>query len=343
MDSIRSRCFKLLKTKFVRLLCVCFASILLVFVLAGAAITKYLVIIEDGDTKAVIYTSQGEPQAILDDEGVALTSNDTYTFSGFADGKATIKINRAKKVTIKADAKENTVFMIEGTVADALSNAKVSVVDDDLINVSLTENIVDNMNIVINRVVMKEIITQKEIPADSIKVPTPLLQNGRRSVLYQGTNGLNETKVLQTIIDGEVVEEKQISSEVIKKPISSTVLVGDSSATISEITPRQSITLDAKGNPVNYKSKVVGKATAYSTFGRRTALKPGNVAMELSGFPKGTRLYIKTPDGSFVYGYSVVKDTGTAVSDGRVLVDLFFDSYKESCLFGAKNVEIYIL
>ena len=59
--------------------------------------------------------------------------------------------------------------------------------------------------------------------------------------------------------------------------------------------------------------------------------------------PYGSKLYIKSSDGSFVYGYAVAADTGIALMDGRVTVDLYFDTYLESCLFGAKTMDIYVL
>ncbi len=139
------------------------------------------------------------------------------------------------------------------------------------------------------------------------------------------------------------MEEKLLTMDIVKNPIAAKMLVGDPNAPTSQLIPQEPIELDANGNPVNYIRKVTGKATAYSSRSNRASLKPGNVAMKLSQFPKGTKLYIKTPNGSFTYGYSVVKDTGTALKDGRILVDLFFDSYKESCLFGAKTVEVYVL
>ena len=59
--------------------------------------------------------------------------------------------------------------------------------------------------------------------------------------------------------------------------------------------------------------------------------------------PYGTKLYIKAADGSFTYGYAIAADTGTALMDGRVLVDLFFDTNQECYAFGAKKMEVYVL
>jgi uncharacterized protein YabE (DUF348 family)/3D (Asp-Asp-Asp) domain-containing protein len=343
MDSIRCRCTELFKTKLARLLVICVASCVLIVVLTGAAVTKYLVVIDDDTTQTIVYTSESEPEAILAQQNITLSPYDEIEFSGFQENKATLKILRARKVDITADGKLKTVYLAKGTVQDALNKANVELADDDLINASLTEPINSNMDIVINRVVYKTVTTQTPIPCDIIKYPTQTLAKGKTRVLSQGANGILETAIKQTIIDGEIVEEKLVSETVVKKPVTTTMLVGDPNAPVSQLIPKKPIELDAKGNPVSYKAKYVGKATAYSSLGKKTNLKPGCVAMNLSKFPKGTKLYIKTPNGSFVYGYSEVRDTGVAVNDGTILVDLFFSSYKESCLFGAKTVEVYVL
>ncbi|WMJ23950.1 G5 domain-containing protein [Paludicola sp. MB14-C6] len=343
MDSIRSRCTELLKTKLARLLVICVASCVLVAVLIGAAVTKYLVVIDDEKVQTIVYTSENQPQAILAQQNIALSPYDEIDFTGFQDNKATITIHRARKVDITADGKLNSVYLPKGTVKEALERANVKLVDDDLINVSLDEPINNNMDIIINRVVYKTITSQTPIPCEIMKVPTQTLPKGKTRVLSQGANGVLETATKQTLIDGQVVEEKLISETVVKKPITTVVLLGDPNAPVSQLIPKQPVQLDGNGNPVSYKAKYTGRATAYSSLGKRTALKPGYVAMNLSRFPRGTRLYIKTPNGSFTYGYAEVKDTGHAVADGAALVDLFFGSYQESCLFGAKTVEVYVL
>ena len=54
-------------------------------------------------------------------------------------------------------------------------------------------------------------------------------------------------------------------------------------------------------------------------------------------------MYIKTADGSFVYGYAVAADTGGFIKNHPTGVDLFMSS-KAACVnFGVRNVEIYIL
>ena len=36
-------------------------------------------------------------------------------------------------------------------------------------------------------------------------------------------------------------------------------------------------------------------------------------------------------------------DTGIAVQDGRILVDLFYETYAESVINGAINVNVYVV
>ena len=69
----------------------------------------------------------------------------------------------------------------------------------------------------------------------------------------------------------------------------------------------------------------------------------GTVAVDPDVIPYGTLLYITSTDGSFVYGYAVATDTGIAVQDGRILVDLFYETYAESVINGAINVNVYVV
>ena len=48
-------------------------------------------------------------------------------------------------------------------------------------------------------------------------------------------------------------------------------------------------------------------------------------------------------DGSFVYGYAVATDTGIALQNGHILVDLFYETYAESVINGAIQVNVYVV
>lgn len=89
------------------------------------------------------------------------------------------------------------------------------------------------------------------------------------------------------------------------------------------------------------------KATGYySKTGKGSSglgLGYGTVAVDPDVIPYGTKLYITSTDGKFVYGYAVATDTGIAVQKGQILVDLFYETYAESVINGAIQVNVYVM
>jgi len=72
-------------------------------------------------------------------------------------------------------------------------------------------------------------------------------------------------------------------------------------------------------------------------------MRQGFVAVNTDVIPYGSLLYITSADGSFTYGWAVAADVGEAMMDGRVDIDCFFESYNESCYFGKKLMNIYVV
>ena len=59
--------------------------------------------------------------------------------------------------------------------------------------------------------------------------------------------------------------------------------------------------------------------------------------------PYGTRLYICSADGSYVYGYAIAEDTGDACMAGDIVADLYMNSEAECDSFGRQELNIYVL
>ena len=72
-------------------------------------------------------------------------------------------------------------------------------------------------------------------------------------------------------------------------------------------------------------------------------LSYGYVAVDPTEIPFGSKLYFTSSDGSFVYGYAIAADTGTGLLNDVIDVDLFYETYTESCLNGRRTVDIYVL
>lgn len=344
-EMLSEKCRSLTARKLaVGILCVAFLS-----VLTGITFATNAVYLHDGDSVSVLYTMDSEPQAILADQGITLSSEDKMEFSGIDNHTGTITIKRAFDVSVKADGKTHTVKLAEGTVADALEKAAIKVGDDDLINVSLDESLRPGTSVEVNRVTYKTVTKTVAIPFTETKKESAMVKKGLTKVAVAGEEGKSVSKIREKLVDGKVVSSELIEKKTVKSPVTQVTLVGTSPKTpASKVVPPDSFKLDANGKPMSYSKVLNGRAAAYSAYpgagtasGRRA--KPGHVAVDPRIIPYGTKLYIATPDNSYVYGYAIAADTGTALRQGKILVDCYFDSYAESCQFGIKNVNIYIL
>lgn len=131
-------------------------------------------------------------------------------------------------------------------------------------------------------------------------------------------------------------------------------------AAISNLDWSEEFPLDENGIPQEYRYVLrEQRATGYATrsgrqtwgAGSRTCqaktgvyyCTAGTVAVRSNEIPYGTRMYIRTPGGGFIYGYAVANDTGTGLVEGIIDVDLFYDTYEESVLNSVRWVDIYIL
>ena len=102
--------------------------------------------------------------------------------------------------------------------------------------------------------------------------------------------------------------------------------------------------LFASGDTMTFSRTLVCSATAYS-IGTRTATgRPtavGNIAVDTSVFPYGTRMYVQTVKGSWHYGMATAADCGTAIKGNKI--DLWFKTYSEACDWGRRDCTVYVL
>jgi uncharacterized protein YabE (DUF348 family)/3D (Asp-Asp-Asp) domain-containing protein len=296
-----------------------------------------------------VFTLRTDAKTILSLCGVKLSSDDTIDFSGFKNNYGQIKINRAFPVSVTADKKTQSIFISRGTVSDVLKRAGVKVGSDDIVSVPLTKPVSQCLKIQIQRVTYKVVQQNKVISCKLVQQKTPLLNKGKTKVIDQGANGQYTITMKLRYIDGTVVNQDVTKQEVTKKPKDGMVLVGTNSKTpVSRLVSGGQILTD-RGKSVRYSKCLIGMATAYyakpgsgTASGRKVAV--GNIAVDPKLIPFGSRLYVVSSDGSFVYGYAVAADTGGFCHNGSgVLTDLFFNSKAACSMFGKRKVKIYIL
>ena len=116
---------------------------------------------------------------------------------------------------------------------------------------------------------------------------------------------------------------------------------------VSDPAPTGNTFTTASGEVVSYSRKLTVDATAYScegytgTTATGTTARYGAIAVDPSVIPYGTRMYIVSDDGSYIYGYATAEDCGGAIQG--YMIDLYFDTLAECYAFGRRSCTVYIL
>lgn len=262
-----------------------------------------------------------------------------------------IEIFRNRTITVTADGTTETYIVPSGTLASALDKIGISVGEDDIVSADLKDTVTEGMSVVIQRVVYEEVEKEVPIAYETIWKDTSSLYKGNTQIETYGQDGIRKVVVREKRVDGEVIEdeEEELSSEIIQEPVSEVILVGTKvsltyggvSATVGDGT-----IIDHNGNTISFSSVYKGKCSAYTGGGTTSTGLPaqfGYVAVNPNVIPYGTRMYICSPDGRFVYGYAIAADTGGAVMGGNYLADLYYDTYAECSVFGIRTMCAYIL
>ena len=157
---------------------------------------------------------------------------------------------------------------------------------------------------------------------------------------------IKEVTYRERYVDGELDLALVSKVEVLKKPVNKLVLTYGAGVPVSPLSAPRGVTV-TNGVPSGYSRVITNTAATgyYSPRGKGASglgLYYGSVAVNPNIIPYGTKMYIASPDGKFVYGWAVATDTGTALMQGIIGVDLFYETYLESSLNWKNTVNIYI-
>lgn len=270
---------------------------------------------------------------------------DKLYYTAFSGDLAALDLDRAFTVTVQADGEELSVAMLYGTVADALDRAGITLEGEDYTEPALDENVTLGSTIVVHRVDYQDRVETQAIPYDTEYVYTSLYfrDTRRATVLQNGANGQQTITTRERWVDGELENSVVVDVTTDVEPVDHVIKTYGAGAPVSSLTGPDGTT----NPPTSYSRVLTGKATGYYARSGKGAsglgLGYGTVAVDPRVIPYGTLLYITSTDGSFVYGYAIATDTGLALQNGRILVDLFYETYAESVMNGAIQVNVYVV
>lgn len=292
----------------------------------------------------VLLTSESDPRSLMELSGIEAEEGDQVYYTAFGGSLASLSIQRAFTVTVEADGQALPVKMLQGTVAEALESAGVTLGEHDYTEPALDEEVHIGQTIQVHRVYYEETTEYEVIPCETQYVYTSLYYRNKSKVtVEEGSEGQRLVTTRERWVDGELESTEIIDATNTVEPQHTIVKSYAEGAPVSPLTGPDGTT----NPPASYTQVLTGRATGYSASRGRGAsglgLGYGTVAVDPDVIPYGTLLYIASTDGNFVYGYAVATDTGTALKSGRVLVDLFYETRAEAMLNGVINVNVYVV
>ncbi len=293
---------------------------------------------------------------VREESDLVLPNGDTLT-----SDNGEIKITEGVTVDIKVGSKAYKSYDVpQSTVKDALDHAKIKLGKDDTVNKSLSSKVKNNQKIKVNRVSYKKTVKTEKVKFKTVKKKSKSLYQGQTKVKVKGKTGTKKVTYTTKIVNGKATKKYVTKTKVTKKAVNKVVLVGTKHRDYEmiEYNPTSYKTkssggagtiTDHNGKTIAYKQVISGPATAYyADAGAITSVGDsvhiGGIAVNPDMIPYGSKLFIQSPDGSFVYGYAVANDTGGFAYDGcGVVCDLFYNSYDSCVQFGVRDVNIYVL
>ena len=309
---------------------------------------------EDG-TEQVLMHNGDTVSALLKQERVILGEHDILKpalHTVLTEGMQ-VEVQPRVEIEVTADGATESHIVAAGTVSSALRETGYELGDEDTANYEMTDEIFNGMSIEIGRVTYREVTEEREIDYKVIEKESDSLYIGEVEIETYGQMGIQTIVTKEKLLNGEVVSSEELSNEVTQEPVDEVVLIGtkEEEEIISwddsiEADTTGSTLIDHNGKKVSYSSVLTGSCSAYTGGGITASGLPaavGNVAVNPNVIPYGTRLYICSPDGSFVYGYATAADTGGAFLYGGYLADLYYDTVDECYSFGIRTMNVYIL
>lgn len=346
------------------------ALILMIGILAGlfsqSVFARNRYVITDGDNVTVHQSYSTDPDVVLNEAGIQLSDEDTYTTS-YNDGVSRIVIQRMQLVTVNYRGNQHVVGTFGETLAELLQRMNLEITDGDRISCDLKTETYDGLSVEIIHTEIKVEQIETPIPFETNYFEDPELAPGEERVLIAGAKGTVSKNQRVVYENGEELSRQTVSEVIVREPVTRLVVRGPKTALRDQpdrpeyiVEPasaesteerrdqigKNTITTDS-GMTYTYSRKLNVTCTAYSCEGRTgitatgTVARVGAVAVDPRYIPLGTKMYIVSNDGKYVYGYCVAEDTGGSIKGYKI--DLYFDTEDECWEFGVRSCTAYII
>ncbi len=355
-------------TAVTRLVALLLPIVFVTLLLTQTVFAKNIYLINDGGRVTIHTTYATDPAEVLNEAGLELGRDDTYTTQpGFAMSEITIQRKLAVHITYGGE--KMTVLSQGETVEELLARLELTLTEQDALSVAKNTVTYDGMELVITRVETLEEVYTEAIPFDTLYCYDATLMQGEERVLTEGTEGVLQFRDSVYYVDGKEVTRTEIDQTVLQEPVHRLIAVGmgvelpdyppDEPPIASEpekvpvepgtVLIGDGFIITADGETLTFSHSDIFRATAYhnsdpgctiyTAIG--TLCRVGAIAVDPKVIPYGTRMFIVSNDGKYIYGVAVAEDCGGSIKGNRI--DLYFDSVAECNTFGIRDCTVYFL
>jgi len=356
---------------FSRVISLLLPVVCIVLLLSQTAFAQNTYLINDGGRVMIHTTYATDPAEVLNEAGLTLGKDDTYTTQENL-GMPEITVQRMKTVEILYGGKTLQISCYAETVADLLQQLDIVLTENDVISEAQTATVYDGMVLTVSRTITQEETYTTSIPFITEYCYDASLKEGEQVVLTEGVEGQMQCTAKVHYVNGEEVSRTVLSQKVTLPAVNALIAIGTyvdapdysepqepappvvetpkptpSKPAAPVITENTIITPD--GEVLTYTGTMQAVATAYHNTDPGctiytyigTLCRVGAIAVDPKVIPYGTRMYIVSNDGKYVYGIAVAEDCGGAIKGNRI--DLYYDTVPECLQFGIRDCTIYFL
>lgn len=334
-----------------RTLAVLIAITCLVSVLAQTVFAQNTYVITDGSHRIVHTTFTTDPARVLTEAGFDLEADDTYT-TVTTDGVSKITVRRSKTVTVDNCGKILTVTGNGQTVAEILTRMGIPTNSEYTVTPALDTVATDGMQITVTRTVTVVETYVVEQAFETVTCEDPTLAKGQEKILVPGSVGMIQRKA-EVVYTNAVEQSRTVIEETELEPVVNQVVAIGTGEEVGKTSTKpligDGVIVLPSGEILTYSKTEQFVATAYSKYNAGcddytatgTRVRWGVVAVDPTVIPYGTRMFIVSNDGKYVYGVSTAEDCGGSIKGNRL--DLYMDTDAECFQFGVRDCTVYFL
>lgn len=287
---------------------------------------------------------------VLLEQGISLSETDKLNLpadSSLSDDTEII-LKHGKEIKIITPEGEDTVIITSADPADAVRECGYTLSSADEINFD-GESVATSAKIEVRSISYSYETVEEEIPFETEYTESDSLYKGQSETKQEGQNGVvTKTYSVARYNDGTEKSRELSSEEITVQPVNKLIINGTKNMPAAQTAV--SAASDTSGHTIaghTYSKKITMNATAYTNqpgankTATGTTPHPGTVAVDPKVIPLGTKLYVVSNDGKYVYGEAVAEDTGGAIKGNKI--DLFYPTRNECMQFGRRDVTVYVL